>query len=145
VDTDPKKLAAHLPDGNPAKSDEPVVAFEQREGYAFAQVTACVSLDQAAEIIANVIATARERGFKRLLIDGMQLTGFPGPNLAERYFIVRHWARTAERSIEVALVLQAYLIDPARFGVVVARNFGLRANVFALQDEAVEWLLGDQR
>jgi hypothetical protein len=47
--------------------------------------------------------------------------------------------------VAVALVLQPYLLDPERFGVVVAWNQGMRADVFTEVQEALTWLLSDAK
>jgi len=36
------------------------------------------------------------------------------------------------------------LLDPQRFGVLVARNAGLRAFISSNENEALEWLLGQE-
>jgi hypothetical protein len=115
--------------------------FEVRNGYAFVQLAGRVALEQAAAAVDRAFHAARNRGCLRLLVDAHQLTGFPSPSLAERYFIVRGWAIIANGQVELALVLQPHLIDSDRFGMVVAANAGLRANVFSSQLEALDWLL----
>lgn len=115
--------------------------FEVRNGYAFAQLAGSVTLEQAGAAVERAILAARSRGSQRLLVDACQLTGFPIPSLADRYFIVRGWAAVASGQIELSLVLQQQLIDPDRFGMVVALNSGMRADVFSSQLEALDWLL----
>lgn len=115
--------------------------FEVRNGYAFAQLAGSVTLEQATAAVDRALHAARNRGCLRLLVDACQLAGFPSPTVAERYFIVRGWALIANGQVELSLVLQQHLIDPDRFGMVVAANAGLRANVFSSQLEALDWLL----
>jgi len=116
--------------------------FEQREGYAYCQLGGCVTLEQAVEAVTRAIVAAREQKIKRLLVDATQLTGFPSPSLGDRYFISRGWAAAAKGQVELAIALQQHLIDPDRFGIKVATNLGMRANVFSSQTEALTWLLG---
>lgn len=118
--------------------------FEVCDGYALSHLLGCVSLEQAAEAVTRAIVAARKQGIKRLLVDATQLTRLPVPSVADRYFIVRGWASAAEGQVEVSLVLEQRLIDPDRFGIVVATNFGMRANVFSSPSEAQAWLLSGQ-
>ena len=37
------------------------------------------------------------------------------------------------------------MIDPGKFGVIVARNAGMNADVFADEPEALAWLVGQRR
>jgi hypothetical protein len=53
------------------------------------------------------------------------------------------WASIA-RGLRLAVVARAELIDPERFGITVARNRGLSANVFTSEAEAIDWLLDRQ-
>jgi len=43
------------------------------------------------------------------------------------------------------VVVRAEMIDPEKFGILVARNAGLDANVFADEAEALSWLKSDTR
>jgi hypothetical protein len=80
---------------------------------------------------------------KRLLVDTTNLRGFPYPSTAERYFMGDQWA-SKSRGLRLSVVARAELIDPEHFGVMVARNRGLLANVFSSEPEAIEWLLQPQ-
>ena len=125
----------------PSPSTNLTESFEVRNGYAFAQLAGSVTLEQATAAVDRALHAARNRGCQRLLVDAYQLTGFPSPPVAERYFIVRGWALVAYGQVELSLVLQQHLIDPDRFGMVVAINSGMRADVFSSQLEALDWLL----
>lgn len=118
--------------------------FEVRHDHSFASAAGCVSLEEAAAAVSRAIVAAREQGIKRLCMDARALQGFSSPNLADRYFISRGWAMAADRQVELALVLEPHLLDPERFGIVVANNMGMRANVFANPSEALTWLVSDQ-
>jgi hypothetical protein len=118
--------------------------FEVHDSCALSQITGCGTLDQAVEAVTRAITAARSQGIKRLLVDASQLTGFPSPSLGERYFISRGWVTAAGGQVELALVLQQHLIDPDRFGIMVATNLGMRANVFNSKSDALAWLLERQ-
>lgn len=114
--------------------------FEEHADYAFATLKGSGSLAQAASAVQRALVTARDRKIKRLLVDARQLTGFPSPTLADRYFIVRRWATEIGSRVEAAIVLEQHILDPDRFGVMVAANLGMRADAFSSVGEALEWL-----
>ena len=84
---------------------------------------------------------ARERRVPKLLVNAAKLTGFPSPSLPERYFAARRFAESSKSQVQLALVIRAEMIDPEKFGIIVARNAGLNADVFASEPEALAWLL----
>jgi len=120
---------------------QPPEYFQVHEEYAAYDPIGVVSLEKAASLISSAIIFARDHNIKLLLVDARQLTGFPSPSVPDRYFISREWAREAKSRVKVAVVLQRYMIDPERFGVQVAINLGMRANVFDSRPEALAWLL----
>jgi hypothetical protein len=123
------------------KGTIPTQHFEVRAGYAFVLLVGCVTLEQAADAVLRALVTARDQGIKRLLVDASQLTGFPSPAVADRYFIVRRWAAKVGKSVELSIVLPQYVLDPDRFGMMVAANLGMRADAFSSSSEALTWLL----
>jgi len=99
------------------------------------------SLDEAVELVDRAVVFARERRIPKLLINAAGLTGFPSPSLAERYFSARRFAASAQGLVQLALVIRPEMIDPEKFGVIVARNAGMNADVFAAEPPALAWLL----
>jgi hypothetical protein len=75
-----------------------------------------------------------------LLVDVTGLTGFEPPSLASRYFIVLEWAEAALGIDRFVMVAEARMIDPNKFGVTVAADAGLTAEIFPSESEAVNWL-----
>ena len=69
------------------------------------------------------------------------LTGITALSTFDRYQIGEELATAAEGQVRVALVARAELIDPERFGITVARNRGLTADVFTTDAAALAWLL----
>src|SRR5258708_7533125 len=124
---------------------KPPKHFQVYEGYACYAPVGAVSLDMASNLVTSAIIFAREQKIRRLLIDATQLTGFHSPSVAERYWIVRKWAKESKNLVEAAVALQRYLIDPERFGVQVAINLGMRADVFESSSDALSWLLSGER
>lgn len=103
-----------------------------------------MSLDEATAHIDALLRHAREAGLEQLLVDIRALTGYPVPSLVERYLITTRWAGTAAGALAVAMLVRPELIDPGKFGVLVARNRGLHCDVFARECEALGWLDGQQ-
>lgn len=99
-----------------------------------------LSLDQATELIASGIAFARERQVKKLMVVTLGLAGFQAPTVIERYTFINKWSEASERSVHVAVVAYLDIIDPEKFGVMVARNTGFVCNAFTSEEEALTWL-----
>jgi hypothetical protein len=97
----------------------------------------------AAEVVQRItqaIADCRARGVPKLLICTDQLIGLPSPSLSARHQMIREWAAASGGAVTIALVARPEYIDPERFGVVTAANFGMRGNVFDSEADAVAWL-----
>ena len=92
-------------------------------------------------MVDQAIAFARDHRIPKLLINCTKLIGFPSPTLPQRYFMVHGWAKTAQSLVQVAMVIRAEMIDPERFGITVAHNAGLKADVYPTEPEALAWLL----
>lgn len=116
--------------------------FQQLEDYAIFRPTGVLKLAQMMEMVTAAISYARDTGERRLLVVLTEVTGYPSPKLTARYRMVRDWARASEGKVRMALVSRVEMIDPNRFGVTVATNAGMEANVFVDEKEALEWLVG---
>jgi hypothetical protein len=114
--------------------------FEVVDGRGFFRPIGHMSLEPAVELVTVALAHARAHSIKELLVNATGLTGFPPPSLSERYFIVENWARVARGAVRVAMVLRPEYIDPQKFGVTVALNRRLVADVFELEAPALAWL-----
>ena len=114
--------------------------FEVVDGRGYFRPIGSMSLEAAAELVTVALAHARAHGIKELLVNATGLTGFPPPSLSERYFIVENWARVARGAVRVAMVLRPEYIDPHKFGVTVAFNRRLVADVFEVEGPALAWL-----
>ena len=102
-----------------------------------------VTLEEAIEVLDQAIAHVRNQRIPKLLFNGHGLTGFLSPSLPERYFAVRRFAATSQSQVQLAFVILAEMIDPEKFGVLVARNSGMNVDVFAQEPEALAWLLSE--
>jgi hypothetical protein len=115
--------------------------FQVSDGYAAFRPTGEVTLSQGVALVTVAIKFARAQKIPRLLVDVTRLTGFQPPDLIARYDMAKEWAEAGQSGLRFVMVAPAKLIDPQRFGVVVARNRGLDANIFASEEEALRWLL----
>jgi hypothetical protein len=75
-----------------------------------------------------------------MLVDVRALAGTPPPGLGQRYAFATDWARAAQAAMSVAFLAPPEMVDPGRFGVLVAHGAGLDGDVF--EDEAIAraWL-----
>ncbi len=99
------------------------------------------SLVEAVDLINSAIAYCRDQRVAKLLVNGTGLVGVPVPSLIDRFLMVEEWAQKAKGMVVVVLVIQAEYIHPEKFGVKVAADFGLMADVYTSETDALEWLL----
>lgn len=116
--------------------------FQHSEGHAIFRPAGVMKLAKMVEMVTGAISYARATGVSRLLVVLTKVSGFPPPKLTARYQFVREWARASEGKVRVAVVTTEEMIDPGRFGVTVAANAGMAADVFVDEKEALEWLVG---
>lgn len=121
-------------------SDDGALQRERAGDVAVVRLTAAHPVfDHAVDLVADCIRALVEEGTRLLLIDARHPV-FPSPSLVERLRMVRQWAQAADGRVRVAMLAPAAYIDPERFGVVAAGNFGLAAQVFVHEAEALAWL-----
>ena len=124
-----------------ADTDAGDPVFETIEGIIVARLVGRQRNVQAAvELVTRTLSQAVAAGVDKLALDITQLHGFASPSLVERHAMVRVWAATVDGRLVLAIVCSPDLIDPERFGIVAAANFGLHGNVFANLREALPWL-----
>lgn len=95
--------------------------------------------EDAVDFVTAAIRASVKEGHPHLLLD-VCAAAFPSPSLAERLRMVRGWAEAADGRVRVAMVALPSFIDPERFGVIAAGNFGLIGQVFMQQADAIAWL-----
>ena len=101
-----------------------------------------LSRHEAFQWITAAINHARETQQQNLLLDITGLTGFESPGLGQRFFYIEEWARAARAYVRVAFVARSEMIDPHKFGITVAANNNLTADIFTSGEEALAWLRG---
>ena len=99
------------------------------------------SLIEEVDLITRAIAYCRERSVNRLLVNVTGLTGVPIPSLVDRFLMIEEWAKEAKGMVLLVLVVHAEYIHPEKFGVRVAADFGLVADVYTSETDAFKWLL----
>ncbi len=114
--------------------------FKVEAGRAFFRPAGRMTLEEAINLVDGAIAHVRTLGITRLLVNGLRVTGFPSPSLTERYFMVEKWTRTANGAVRLSMVIRPEMLDPQKFGVTVAVNRRLVADVFVTEASAVAWL-----
>lgn len=107
------------------------------DGVAVYRLVGDFRFRQVVERIAAAIDQAYRHGHTRFLVDVADATGFDPPSLADRHWMVRQLAEAAQGKVRGAMVVRPAFIDPQKFGVVAAANFGLVSNVFQRQEEAM--------
>lgn len=114
--------------------------FEQLGTRGFYRPVAQVSFEQAVDMVAEAMVTARQLGLIDLMVNTGGLTGFAPPSVFARYSMAAKWAQSAGAALRVALVARAELIDGQKIGVLMLQNRGGRGDVFTTEAEALEWL-----
>ena len=114
--------------------------FEQVGSRGFYRPIAHVSFEQAVEMVAEAMATARELGLSDLLVNTTGLTGYTPPSVFARYAMANKWTQSAGAALRVALVARAEVIDPQKIGVLMMQNRGGSGDVFTSEAEALAWL-----
>lgn len=117
-----------------------LVHFEIIDDYAVFQPVGSVVLEQAIQLVKSAIIKTRENRIHKLLVDITGLTGFDPPSVTARYSLIHEWAQAAGGLVRVAVVAPKEMIDREKFGVTVAGNAGLKADVFVSKTEALAWL-----
>jgi len=114
--------------------------FEQVGSRGFYRPIAHVSFEQAVDLVAEALVTARELGLADVLVNTTGLTGFAPPSVFARYAMAGKWTQSAGAALRVALVARPELIDPQKIGVLMMQNRGGTGDVFASEAEARAWL-----
>jgi hypothetical protein len=98
------------------------------------------ALVEAVDLITDAIGHCRDRRVNRLLVVTTGLVGVSIPTLVDRFLMVEQWAREASGMVVVAMVASPEYVHPQKFGVIVAADLGLVADVFTSESDALKWL-----
>jgi hypothetical protein len=116
--------------------------FHHAEGASIFRPAGELKLVEVLEMVTGAISYARESGVRRLLVVLTGVRGMQPPSATVSYRYIRDWARASGGMVRVAVVTPAEMTDPGRFGVTVATNAGMEADIFVDEKEAREWLVG---
>jgi hypothetical protein len=95
--------------------------------------------DRAIDRVAQLIRDTVANGHPHLFLD-VRAAAFESPSIVDRMRMVRQWAEAADGRLRIVVVARPEFIDPERFGVVMALNFGLSVQVFEREEDAFAWL-----
>lgn len=102
----------------------------------------CSSASELKQVFLNAMDAARENRRRKILIVANEVEG--DLTTQDRYegatFLSKQMFEAPDWISAIAVVGQAPLIDPMRFGETVARNRGVNGRVFNDLDEAVTWI-----
>jgi hypothetical protein len=115
--------------------------FELKKDYAVFCPVGEVSFDEMAAMISRAVIVCRKQKIEKLLIDSTRLSGFDLPEVSERFNLAERIAHDAASLVKIAHVASPEWVRSGKFGVVVAKNRGLDAEIFDSASTALEWLL----
>jgi len=115
--------------------------FELKKDYAVFCPVGEVSFDEMAAMISRAVMVCRKQKIEKLLIDSTRLSGFDLPEVSERFNLAERVARDAASLVKIAHVASPEWVRFGKFGVIVAKNRGLDAEIFQSVSAALEWLL----
>lgn len=111
--------------------------------FAYLRPACIMSLDKMVNGVNDVLACARQNGITTVLLNTQDICGFDPPDIFSRYWFIRKWAHTSGGMVRLALVARPEMIDAEKFGVIVAQNNGMNADIFPSELEAELWLDDD--
>lgn len=114
--------------------------FERVEDRGVFRPVGTFSLQEVVWLVTSAITLAREAKIRKLMVVALEVTGFEAPSISDRYYFAQEWARAAGGIVRIVMVARPEMIDREKFGVTVAANNGLVAEVFPSEEEAVVWL-----
>lgn len=118
---------------------DPGMEIVEREGILDARYTGSYAPVEFGLRMHRSIEACRRSGAALLLIDLRDLENFQ-PTTGQRYTIGCRAAELGAGLRGVAVVVTEAQLDPDHFTVTVARNRGLRIELFTDRDEALDWL-----
>jgi hypothetical protein len=123
------------------KTTNPVIQIELRQEYARLGLSGEYSFRGAIDRVKEAIRSCREQRVRKLLVDVLGVRGVDAPTMIERIWMVEEIAEAVGGgALAIALVGHPELIDPQKFGALIAQNRGLELDVFQTTDEAGRWL-----
>jgi len=121
--------------------DKPeAIVLERIDDIGVCQIVGQYTMSAGIELIRACIAQAYEQRISKLMVVITETSGYEVPSLAMRMAMVREWADAARGFVRPAIVCRREFIDPGKFGITMAANFGMKTEAFDTEDEALGWL-----
>lgn len=114
------------------------VEIEAHANYVEARFLGTFELGLFKRQIDTAVRAVRERDLFLLLLDLTRLQATL--STLDRYDISSYGAR-AGAALKVSVLAPPELIDSHKFGIMVARNRGLKIDIFTDREKALAWLL----
>ena len=114
---------------------------EIQPNYLHVHCQGAFEIEAMLKVISMAFDHAGSKGLNSILVDVMEVLGRP-PTTMERYRLGEHVAQlfdTYGRHFRFAMVGNAPMIEPARFGETVARNRGANILAFNAIEDAIAW------
>ncbi len=120
-------------------AQEPI-AFDHLDDIAVFRLAGMHTIPGGVQLIRRAIAQAHERRISKLMVVITETTGYEVPSLSMRLGMMREWADAAGGFVRAVMICRPEFIDPHKFGVTMAANFGMKTDVFTTEDEGLAWL-----
>jgi hypothetical protein len=115
------------------------LTLASRDDFLLATATGRVSVKELLRVFKNVIDTATERGFEKILIDFLAVTGkLAAVDLYEIGKAMAEYSASKSLCPKVALIGKPPLVTG--LGAEVASNRGLSSMTFSERQPALDWL-----
>jgi hypothetical protein len=115
-------------------------------GFLHAEVAGNFSLEEAKRTFQEILEAVARHRVEKVLFDGRKLIG--NPTTMERFYYGEFVAKSVARlrdlgmspATQFAYVLTEPILDPRRFGEIVAVNRGMFVKAFDNLEDALGWL-----
>jgi len=121
-------------------NEPPVFDFELTEGVAVLRLAGEFAIQAGVHHIGDAITQARDRRLSKLMVVITDTIGYGVPSLSMRLAIMREWADASAGFVRLCVICRPEFIDPNKFGVTMAANFGMQADVFTTESEGLAWM-----
>jgi len=122
------------------QSQRPPDFFSLVEHYGVFQPEGKLGKDEIVRSVDRAVLYCRENRIDGLVADITLVTGLQRPSVSDLFWFITKLADTSQGKVAVAMVAPAEMITPDKIGITVARNRGLRSEVFTNDADARRWL-----
>lgn len=123
-----------------------ILTISAESGFLHVGAVGTFSLVEAKRTFIETLEAVARNKVGKVLFDGRGLVG--NPKMMERFYYGEFAAQTVakfkdrgvSRATQFAYVLEPPMLDPERFGEIVAENRGMFVKAFDDLDDALKWL-----